>query len=483
MAAQRPPERVSHPAALVPADHWSVDALRRLHGLGLTPAGFDPGRANVTQQRAGEVFAGAAREAPENLAALVNGWRSRFDAEFGTGSDRSTLSLLTGSAAAGGYAARDGALRRGWGYVDGYPPGTLWQGPTPVEDRSEAVGRWSAQVNPLPWLSLRYSDAVPATFADQELYGSFVAGPVAGWVGERGVRYGPGRTGGIVLNASESFPSVGVRSNEPFRLPWVLRHVGPVHLDLLVGQTDLPRSYDDVALLATRASAAPHPRLLLGVSRAAMFGGDGNTNIDAFSILSVLIGKHAGEISELDNQVVAVDVDYRPPVERWLPLRLYLEWGFEDSAGAYTNVPGILAGVEIPALPGVPALRLGLERTSFAPSCCGNPVWYRHATFLDGWVIGTTPIGHPLGGHGTEWALLGGADLAGAAVRLDASVFVRERRTENVYAPAREGESRGATAAAEWLLLPGIELRLSGRVEDGAGWRETAASIALRAFL
>jgi hypothetical protein len=226
-----------------------------------------------------------------------------------------------------------------------------------------------------------------------------------------------------------------------------------------------------------RGSIQPHSRLGVGATRAVMFGGVGNTDVGARDLVYMLIGKHAGKGSELDNQVVSFDLNYRPPVGA-LPLAFYLEWGMEDSAGAWWNVPGLVLGLEVPALPGVPELGVGVERSSFASSCCGNPIWYRHWAFRHGWTDDGRLLGHPLGGHGTEWLTYARADLFGARVHLDLGLFTRDRGVENLLAPERMGRSRGGRLGVDGLIGDGWGVFLQGALEDGrGGWREAAMRV------
>jgi hypothetical protein len=191
----------------------------------------------------------------------------------------------------------------------------------------------------------------------------------------------------------------------------------------------------------------------------------------------MLIGKHAGAGSELDNQVVAFDLHYRPPLGA-LPLAVYAEWGMEDSAGAWYNVPGMVLGVEVPALPGVPALAVGLERTSFGSSCCGNPIWSRHWIFRQGWTDDGRLLGHPLGGHGSEWLSYARADLFEARLHLDLRLFARDRGEESLLAPERMGRSRGGRLGVEGRLASGLGVFFLGGLEEGdAGWRESMVRV------
>ena len=146
-------------------------------------------------------------------------------------------------------------------------------------------------------------------------------------------------------------------------------------------------------------------------------------------------------------------------------------------------MPGVLVGIDLPSLPGLPGLALAVERTSFAGTCCGNPIWYRHSTFWDGWTQDGRPLGHPLGGHGHEWAVRSRLHLNDARLRVNADAFVRDRGNENLYADVRNGSSTGGTIGLEADIKDGLRLLGEGLMEDGEGWREVRLMVALRAFL
>lgn len=478
-------------ATFLSPSHWSTAALQRLDGLGLLPHGFDATRSSFTQQEIGSALAyavAAAADAPDGYARLAQGYAGRFRDELALQSrcgerrcDPGLLALLRGSGIAAGYADRSGALRAGWGYEDGYYNGADWNEPTPAAAPRAAFAAATAQLSPAPWLGLRARGSIDGDSTRlEELHGVLRWRAIVLWGGRRELGYGLGQES-IVLDQA-SVDGGGVHLAHPVRLPWLLRYLGPVSFDAWVSSVDMPRSFDDMVFFGTRGAISPHRRLRLGVTRAGLFGGDGNTDVDAFAIFSVLIGKHAGEISELDNQVVSVDVQWRPPTERVLPLRLYTEWGFEDSANAWRNVPGVLAGLEVPALPGLPQVGLGLEYAVFARSCCGNPIWYRHSVLQDGWTRDGRPLGHSLGGHGHQWSALLRADLADARLRIGARPFVRHRRRENLFAPDRQGSSTGAALGVEYDVTRSLRLDAESSIEEGDDWRESAVTVALKAL-
>lgn len=480
------PSDAPYASAFIPADHWAERAVRRLEVLGLAGPGFGWDRGTLTRGSAARILRDAERaaeqRAPEWLP-LVRGYIARFGEEFPAAMHAATGGEAPGPRMAGarialGLERRTGAVLAGAGYFNDHD----WSGPRTRPDRSglAAEANWSGELFPYFALvatpSLRYGE-----WALDAGYAMAAWRDVAAWVGRRAHGYGPGVGGGIVLNGAVQFDGGGFFLIDPVTLPGPLGVLGPIRFDSFVSRLDRSGAIQNPWVWAARTSIAPHPRLGLGLNRAAVFGGAGNQTPTLRNLMYVIIGKHAGKGSEFDNHVVALDVRYRPPLAG-LPLALYLEWGFEDSAGAWRDVPGWLFGVELAAIPGLPEVGFGLERASFAPSCCGNPIWYRHWHFLDGWTESGAPLGHPLGGHGTEWLGYGYADLFDARLRLAGRAFLRDREAENLFAPDREGRSAGGLIQAGFRAIPRVDVLLGAGVESGDdGWMESHLGVGVRA--
>ena len=454
----------------VPADHWSVHAVDHLHALGLAPAGTVRGQRSRT---VAEVLA-ALRHAADHDD-LAHDYLRRFDAEFASVSAHAMI--LTHASVAGGAGTRAGDVAHGtystWGEEN-------WTGALPREDRTTATGRGALLAGLGEHLAAgAVASGGPLRTAVGELYGLVRIGNVVLWGGRRMQGYGPG-TSGMVMSGRAAVDGAGIHV-EPFRLPWLLRHLGPVRGDITVALPDANGPVEQPYFILTRGSIEPHPRIGFGVTRAGMIGAV-DERVSAGDVLLFLAGAHT-DGSEYDNQVAAVDAWFRPPAGP-LPLLLYVEWGAEDSAGSWWDVPGIIAGAELAAVPGLPWLSVVAERTSFEGSNSGNPPWYRHPIgFHDGWSIRGELLGHPLGGHGREWLVQSRANLMDGRLLLTTRGFRRTRLAENVYAPERAGRSTGFAAGGDLQLRPGIALQLEGTTESGSGWRRTVVSGALQFYL
>jgi hypothetical protein len=192
--------------------------------------------------------------------------------------------------------------------------------------------------------------------------------------------------------------------------------------------------------------------------------------------------------TEFENGIASVEARWRPPVPV-VPVVLYAEWASDDNHGAWFKFPAIVAGASVPSIPGIPGLAIGLEHASFAKPCssCNGcacnfyATWYRHYVFMDGWTLDRRPIGHPLGGDGTEWLAYGRYDDAPRRIRLDARVFARDRGRYNIFAPTLEGRSVGGALAADYRLTDAVELRLAGDLEHGrADWSSSSFRAGVR---
>lgn len=479
-AAQQPADggAVALPAAspLLPPDHWAVRAADRAEALGLAP-GYHPAQRSVPRAAVGEALRQAALSGEERgpgLAALARGWRERFVEEFpeAEGAGRGPVALL-GSAAGGGYERRGGVAEPGAGLFG------RRTGPAILPLSNTLVGT--------AMLAASWTESLAAV-AEPRVSEDGVTVPrwdlTAGWgavalsVGEEPVGYGPGEGGGVVLSGARALPRVQVETSRPLALPGYLRHLGPVSFHTSLTRLDERRHPGDPYLWGMRVALRPHPRLTVGINRASIFGGDSvATEVGPGSVGRMLLGILS---QDFENQVVAAEFRYRLPTDRVLPLTLYLEWGADDGAGAWWDVPARVLGAYVPAVPGLPVVAAGAEYTSFAALCCGNPGWYTHAAQPGGWAAEGAILGHPLGGEGQELLLYSHADLAGSRLRLEGRAFRRERgregydafpRAGNLFAPERAGWSTGASLGAWWRVAPRTELRLRALREVGSEWR------------
>lgn len=470
----------------LPPDHWAYGAVRRLEIAGLAPAGFGGGERPRTRREVAYLLERAellARGRAPELVGLAGAYRLRFLEEFGW-----TMGAILGGAPEGRLEAIDAQLRLGYeehkGEVltgIGYDSENDWTGARPYPDREGRAGHLSFALALPPHLALSITPTYRDKWDLDEVELTATAGAFGFWVGRRTIALHQGAGGGIVLSGNQHFDGGGLYLIDPVELPWLLSHLGPVRLEFILSQIENGDRIESPWFGAVRGSFYPHPRVELGVNRANIFGGKGNSPTTFKSVMEMILGIHAGERGEYNNEVFSADIRYRPPLGS-LPLSVYLEWGMDDSAGGWWYVPARVIGVEVAALPLVPEVSLGIERTSFAEGCCGNTVWYRNWALRGGWAADGRPLGHTLGGHGVEWLVHGRADLFSARARVGFQLFTRDRGDENLFAPEREGKSKGVRLSIDGSLSGALGLFLYGLIEDGQdGWRESAVRIGLQA--
>ncbi|HVE80278.1 MAG TPA: capsule assembly Wzi family protein [Gemmatimonadaceae bacterium] len=477
LRAQTPRDFAS---AFVPADHWSLTAVRRAVALGLSSRrhGWDDGsltRRAVVLLLTEAADSAAARTHPG--AAMLRGYVHRLEAEFGA-----TAARLKGAPRRGGG---EGSFALGVGGRSGVV-GTAssdWRanggsGPAALPNVLEPAGAvsWTTELAP------HVAAAVAPRRADgrwdrSEAYALASWRAVTLWGGRRALRYGGAESGGILVNPVAAFNAGGL-AVAPTALPGVLRYLGPVRLEATLGQLDSSNAIRHPWLMLLHGSFSPHPRLLIAGNIASMMSGSGRPPLTLGNVFEVLAFARARRRTggvEFENSIVSGEVRYRVPAP--VPVLAYVEWGSEDNRGAWWTIPGAVGGLEVAAVPALPRLAVGAEYTRFGPPCfCDVGLesnWYRHYVYTGGWAVDPTPLGHPLGGNGVEVTLFARYDSDDARLRLNGRVFHRERDYYNLFAPDREGDSVGGVIRASWRARARLDLEVDGSLEEGAGdWRQ-----------
>lgn len=287
--------------------------------------------------------------------------------------------------------------------------------------------------------------------------------------GRQPLSFGMGHGGGLVLHSPPPFDGLHIDIAEGFHLPWALRYAGRVRIAQLVARMDRSGDIEDPWFAATRITFEPFASLTIGFQRAIILAGEGNDPVTGRRLLLALLGvtDAEGKDSDFENNVVSGDLLWKLP---GAPASVHVEWSFDDAGAAFHKVPAFIAGADWHVLPFAPALGIGVETVIMTPSVAAHPPWYQHIALGDGWTDAGHPLGHPLGGHGREVALVVNAlhARAGTATRL----FWRDRGDENLFAPDREGRSLGVgTEGRLWLAGPvHARWRVDAEHHTIAGW-------------
>lgn len=486
----------------LPADHWAVAAARRAALLGLTPGELGFGDGTLTQAAVGRMLRVATEQsvASPGVSTLVNADWQRFEDEFPgvaarisgrpvrqrLGTSRPMPIAWTSSIDAQFVAATGRLLpvRSLDRTRENVAP------PTPIDNLGDAD------------LEARFGGTIGANVAAELASGrrdgewmirdwllSAEFRSLGAWIGKRAPDYGPGHGGGLVFDGRAAFSGGGVMLTNGIRLPWVFRKLGAWRGESFLARIDSSAGTRHPWLFASHVSLTPHRRFTLGATQAFMFSGEGQPPFTFRNFKEMFLThgiKTAGR--EFENGIASIEAQWRMPVPR-VPTNLYVEWGADDNHSAWFKFPAVVAGVVVPSLPVAPSVSLGLERASFAAPCsdCGGcaceyyATWYRHYVFMDGWTLDRRPIGHPLGGDGTEWLAYGRLDDSARRIRVDGRAFVRNRGRFNLFSPTREGRSVGGKVAVDYRLTRAFELHADAELEHGRrNWNASAMSAGLR---
>jgi hypothetical protein len=457
--------------------HWTWDALRRLSTAGLVQGSASPVWAPVTMRHAAAAFDTAAAAAERaDRPALVR--QARAYAELLREESDPAARRVAAAAVRLGWAAARGDALGG----DGFYVGEDWEGAQPLPAVSAPVLAVEAQGHIAPWLSWSANAGrVAGAWSVPLALVGFRVGAFDAWAGRQRLHYGVGHGGGTVIGGGRLevqelvprtqyiFEGAGIALREPFRYPGIFRFMGASRIEMTAGRLDRVGHVERPYVVFGRLMSTPFSeRFTIGINRGAIFAGEG-IPITAGRLLGLLAGVHGGEHGEFENQVFSALAHYRPPLGR-LPAAFYLEWGMDDTSGAVRDTPGTVVGIELGPLPGVPALSFGVEHTYYPGSWRGKPPWYRNVFYRGSWADEGRLFAHPLGGHGRE--LLGHArvDLPERGLFVGAEMFARQRRFENLFAPERQGSSRGGTLSVVKRVRAGTTLRMEAGFERGDGW-------------
>ena len=434
----------------LPTGHWAARQAARFDRAGLLE------RDHATGFRSPEVgdvvrafdAAGASLEMggafQQRLAVEMRGLRSPCQDR-----DREAFQVEWLEVRAGGEG-----LRQGLGMGEGSH--RQYDGPVERPEAAHPASEVQAAVTVMPRVAVAArARAEGSHLRAHELYGTARLGSVDVWAGRRAPGYGSGVGGSLVLSGGVPLDGGGLRLNRGPTLPWIFEYLGPVRFETEVARMNDQGSVERPWFWAYRLSLAPTDWLRIAANRGTFLGGEGSPSITLGRLGWILLGSRPNTVEEgyrpgdASSQVAAAEVEVRGSVRR-VPVAGYLEWGFSDNSGMWMRQPGILTGVELPAL-GASASSLGVEVVDFhtANSILEHGVWYRHHHFQGGWADRGRPLGHPLGGTGREILVHGTRGFAGEAVRADLGLFHRDRHETNAFAPPMEGTSHGFRLRAD----------------------------------
>lgn len=221
--------------------------------------------------------------------------------------------------------------------------------------------------------------------------------------------WGPGYRGSMLFsNNAPPLDQIRIGSAEPFRLPWIFSHIGPIKATTFVGQLEYDRDFPNAYVGGYRFSVAPTKFLEIGHGRAYQFGGDGRSYTFRDFPGTVFQTTTSSGIDNPDNprsinNVLSADATIRiPNVDRYIfiarDMSLYGEMGWDDTQHGwlYPKKPGGIVGTYLTGFLGDPKLDFRLE---YAKS---TSIMFTHHLYDSGFTYKDSVLSHFIGTDGNE---------------------------------------------------------------------------------
>ena len=151
-------------------------------------------------------------------------------------------------------------------------------------------------------------------------------------VGKDTIWVGPGYHGSLLLsNNAEGFNLVRLRTEEPFRLPWIFSHIGEFKYDIFRGWTDNP------GILGHRLSWRPVPLLEIGANQVVYIPRGKNYDVWQYPHIFFSSADNVGSEGQSYNNDqkssldVALDMPFLSKVSPFVNGRIYAEYGGNDT--------------------------------------------------------------------------------------------------------------------------------------------------------
>ena len=190
--------------------------------------------------------------------------------------------------------------------------------------------------------------------ADIRWDGSYIGGALGNWMLTLGAQdrwWGPGWDGSLIMsNNPRPIPAVALTrvSTAAPETSW-LRWVGPWTFTTFMGQLEEDRIVPNALMFGARFTFKPFRSLELGLSRTALWGGDGRPQ-DWSTFWDMLLGRdNPGENTSLEdqpgNQLAGYDLRWNLPIKAF-PSAFYTQWIGEDESDGLPSAKIHQYGIE-----------------------------------------------------------------------------------------------------------------------------------------
>jgi membrane-associated phospholipid phosphatase len=269
--------------------------------------------------------------------------------------------------------------------------------------------------------AIAHADGVPlsevqsgavATTNQLQLLDSYVAVDLHNWqlaVGRQSLSWAPGSDSMMWSDNVEPVNVIRLVNPEPFLLPGILRHLGPVRVDQFFGRLDGRPYVPNPFVYGQKINVKLFPFLELGFGRRSMIGGTGGDPLNVSNLLHSFLGLSSTRTNGSvpgDNESEMDWTFYVPKVRNYIVL--YGDAYAEDDILPVENPPRNPwhSGVYLTRVPGIPRLDFHMEGVSTESSSAliggGNAGRYNYYNFQypDGNTANGNLIGNTVGREG-----------------------------------------------------------------------------------
>ncbi len=244
----------------------------------------------------------------------------------------------------------------------------------------------------------------------QELNAKLTLYNVSLEVGRGSFWWGPGYHGSLLIT-DHAFPldRIALKSEQPFRLPWVLKDLGEWKINSFWGELERDRDFPRANVFGLRVNYLPADWLELGVTRLTQFGGRGRGQHFPKAVWDAYKGGINPGGDENVNEQAMIDARVRiPHVPYLVPFpagaQLYGEIASEDDIEPTTLAT--LVGLYVPQVSRRRSsdLRVEFARTDLTRATSGTrQAWYDHNIWVSGMRHRGFPLGHHIGTNATDF--------------------------------------------------------------------------------
>ncbi|SVA53995.1 uncharacterized protein METZ01_LOCUS106849, partial [marine metagenome] len=222
--------------------------------------------------------------------------------------------------------------------------------------------------------------------------------------GRDNLAWGHGFSGSMGLNNNtQPFDFFKLSNLNPYHLPWLLNHLGPIKSTVFLARLDKDRTdFPNPSLFGLSLNATPRPWLEIGLHRWMLFRGKGSTDAGfKYFITDFFFRLGTPKNRSAINNASELDLRFRLPYSGGMHLYANVYW--EDS-NVLDNFPFLpyklerdtasMFGMSIPNL--LTKGRLGLQAEHVRTTL----ITYRHSRYNSGFTFKQRLLGHDLGPSG-----------------------------------------------------------------------------------